>query len=824
MESFICFLFIIIIVVSTMTFSVITAAENWLSGAYEKMVNNQDSNKTVGLTIRYYDIYHHGYTRLNKGDRIAVARTGKTMVKLLLEKILPEAVSQQDKLLVAITSSKEEDTEIFEDSDDEGDEFGETDIDSIPENSFEVLEKPPKEDEFYLVGDEDINSYENVGDGDFEILNHANHYKSKEYSRFVDVAKIPQLKSLNREQIERFSDAEKIRIYAWKKILQVPQSHKEVNSTIKKLIRKGIPEFRRKVFWMGITGATTLLKQQPNFYEKDFQMLYGSYKQADNSDRPAIESVVPRIVAEFGGNLPGYSYATTTIKTHRTYTEYLKSDGEFTDSEDAEPIDSSVIDREWFFLNPEGLNAAKRILCVLADQNPDIEYSPAIPEMVHILLMIMNEKQAYAAIHQMVKRSKKDSWYFRLNKIQNALFVETMKDIISKKIPNIAKHFEKIEFDLTKLATLWFKRLFISFLPLHMSLIMLDGFINEGSKVLYRTGYAILKTFEMKILECQSPVYMPLLITDLSLRMADSTEFFKKAYGLSLRRKHMKSLDEKNRENLDPLKLVGKVSTLVKPKLKSQSEIITDMSQWELLYSWLPYRQRVRALDLLFTTSKHGYSLSSLYNTCKDCGPCIFIILAIPSDVDDPDNEGLALTPVETVTHEIHPETHTSQIEEEAEDSSKIIELIKQQAREGKSLRKEMKKEEEEKQQAIKKEKKKPARMTIKDIKKKNTCIFGAYLGESFEPTYRYSGTTDTFLYSMYPVETRYKWSRKNDYFVMGRKDRLVIGGGGDGPGLQFDSMLSDGSSQACVTFENEPLAGSSTRFQILKLEVFWFT
>jgi len=754
------------------------------------------------------------------------------MVKLLLEKILPEAVIQQEKLFSAVTGKREEDAEIFEDSDEEEADDFEDDEDSDDkkttkdddDNGFDFGEKVKMDDEFYLVGDDDFKSEQqhkdDIDSDGFEMVSPTGLGKYREYSKFVDMNKLPR-GSMSKEQAVEYMRAENERKNAWRKVNVVPQTHKECTPVVKKLMRRGIPELRRKVFWMGITGATTLLKQQPSFYEKDFEKLYGSYKQSDSTSQ-SIEAINPRVVAEFGGNLPGHSHAQTSIKTHHSHTEHLKSEDEYDDSDDESQVDPSAIDREWFYLNPNGLSAAKRILCVLADQNPDIEFAPSIPEMVHILLMIMNERQAYATVHQMVKHSRKGNWYFRLNKIQNVLFVETFKDIIAKKIPNVAKHFEKIQFDLSKLANQWFKRLFVSFLPFHFSMNMFDGFVNEGCKVLYRTGFAILKTFEKKILECQSPTYMPLLITDLSLKMTDTLPFFKRAYSLSLRRKHMKSFDEKNRENIDPLKLVGKVNTLVKPRIKTQSEIITDMSQWELLYSWLPYRQRVRTLDLLFTTSRDGYSLSSLFNACKDCGPCVMVILAVPSDMEDPDNDQIASSPVESpVSHEILPETLDTPVDDE-EDSAKIIELIKQQAREGRSLRKELKKEEEEKQHKSD-TKKKPTKAPTKEVKKKNTCVLGAYLGESFEPTYRYCGTTDTFLYSMYPVETRYKWSRKNDYFVMGRKDKLVIGGGGDGPGLQFDSMISEGSSQSCVTFENEPLAGSSTRFQILKLELFWF-
>jgi hypothetical protein len=421
-----------------MTFSVVTAAETWLNGAYDKMLNSQDSNKTVGLTIRYYDIFHHGYTRLNKDDKIAVGRTGKTMVKLLLEKILPEAVSQQEKLLQAVHSSKDEDVEIFEDSDEEEDFIDEVE-EPVEDNAYEFVDNVQQDDEFYVVGNDDFKDYNTEDDDGFEIINDDALAKYREYSRFVDLSKVPRVGTvvnLTQDQAAEYTRAEKERRVAWRKVTIIPQSHKEVNSATKKLIRKGIPELRRKALWMGITGASTLLKQQSQFYEKDFEKLYGSYKQAD-SKGASIEAVVPRIVAEFGGNLPGHSVDSQTIRTH-PHPDHPKSENEYEDEDEEARLDSLDVNG-WFFLTSSGLNAAKRILCVLADQNPDVEYSPSVPEMVHILLMIMNERQAYTTISQMIKLSRKQNWYFRLNKMQNALFVETFKDIIAKKIPNIAK-------------------------------------------------------------------------------------------------------------------------------------------------------------------------------------------------------------------------------------------------------------------------------------------------------------------------------------------------------------------------------------------------
>ncbi|KAL0480537.1 UBP11, partial [Acrasis kona] len=80
---------------STMTFSVSEAADSWLKDAYERVL----SNNPFVYQIRYYDIFHHGYTRLYQDDHIPTGRTGNSMVKILMEKIQQEAIVQQDQFI-----------------------------------------------------------------------------------------------------------------------------------------------------------------------------------------------------------------------------------------------------------------------------------------------------------------------------------------------------------------------------------------------------------------------------------------------------------------------------------------------------------------------------------------------------------------------------------------------------------------------------------------------------------------------------------------------------------------------------------------------------
>lgn len=66
-----------------------------------------------------------------------------------------------------------------------------------------------------------------------------------------------------------------------------------------------------------------------------------------------------------------------------------------------------------------------------------------------------------------------------------------------------------------------------------------------------------------------------------------------------------------------------------------------------------------------------------------------------------------------------------------------------------------------------------------KQMKVPKLCTIGVYLGTSFDNSYKFIGTNDSFLFSLSPVEAVYKHSKKNDYFAMGKEDSLTFGAEG---------------------------------------------
>ncbi|XP_038050129.1 GTPase-activating protein skywalker-like isoform X2 [Patiria miniata] len=128
---------------------------------------------------------------------------------------------------------------------------------------------------------------------------------------------------------------------------------------------------------------------------------------------------------------------------------------------------------------------------------------------------------------------------------------------------------------------------------------------------------------------------------------------------------------------------------------------------------------------------------------------------------------------------------------------------------------------------------------TILLVKTLDNEIFGAYLScpwstrNSAELKTSYFGNGESFLFSITPWEQKFPWVGLSDrpdkgpvdtasqLFMRGTRELLSIGGG-DGEGLHLESDISNGWSEACRTYGNQPLS-AKRNFQSEFIEVLAF-
>ncbi|NXC00681.1 TLDC2 protein, partial [Orthonyx spaldingii] len=97
-----------------------------------------------------------------------------------------------------------------------------------------------------------------------------------------------------------------------------------------------------------------------------------------------------------------------------------------------------------------------------------------------------------------------------------------------------------------------------------------------------------------------------------------------------------------------------------------------------------------------------------------------------------------------------------------------------------------------------------PALLLIRDT---GAQAFGAFSASAIRSSSGFYGTGETFLFSFCPGLKVFRWTGRNDFFLKGDVNLLMVGGGSGRFGLWLDGDLHHGGSQPCETFDNETLS-----------------
>jgi len=358
----------------------------------------------------------------------------------------------------------------------------------------------------------------------------------------------------------------------WQNV-KIPTARTECSTQLKYLLRKGIPDYARGTIWRTIAGFNEYNEKNPT-----------AYKDARNN--------------VFGDKIPKYIFRVPTF--------------------------GGVFRSEDHYLTEEGSEAAKRILCTLAMENPTIEYLPVIPDLVCILLHFMEESNVYAVASLMLSERNPNRYYFKPTKKGITLFLYTFDDLLNKHAQKIYAHMKALSISSHHFADEWFLRLFVSTFPFQTVLRIFDAFINEGSKVLYRVALAFMKLNKDALLLCSSTNGFLDTLRECASRCTDVDELMKKAFSLRIR---WKLVQQFNKKNAPKLASVIEPSTPVyyRPKVVTPSAIIAD-EQFEVLWSWLPHKFAITDPTPLFSSKTDGFSYKYFLEKSAKEYPTILVV------------------------------------------------------------------------------------------------------------------------------------------------------------------------------------------------------
>jgi len=424
--------------------------------------------------------------------------------------------------------------------------------------------------------------------------------------------------------------------------------------------------------------------------------------------------------------------------------------------------------RHLHHLDSTGKNITDRIVCVLGFACPDITYSPAIYSLTSLLLHFMPEEECYNSLTSLV--SSKNLVFVTQTKLLYEVTWKTVLNICRKHVKSAVGHIGK-HCPIKKSEKMYMDWIWWIFqgLPFHHAVRVMDCYLHEGIKVLYRISMAILQLF-YKYSTTSNSIWaeeinshgVDVALMNFCRQMpANPQKVLKTAFkirGLSSAYIHrvfvktemiLKSKAVLSGSN----KLNRSCSSENLPT--SQSQMNIQMSSHTLtirelftLWSWLPVRITMYQPILLYTTEEHGCSLTTFYVRVEHHEPTLLLI--------------------KTCTNEVFG----------AYCSSKWIERNKKDDRGNRQA---------------------------------------------------YFGTGETFIFSLHPGKAKYPWvgmevdnvHHANELFMAADQKMITIGGG-DGQAIWMDENVRYGKTESCSTFNNPPLC-KSRDFEIKVLEVYGF-
>ncbi|XP_028437174.1 USP6 N-terminal-like protein isoform X2 [Perca flavescens] len=142
------------------------------------------------------------------------------------------------------------------------------------------------------------------------------------------------------------------------------------------------------------------------------------------------------------------------------------------------------------------------VLSAYSVYNTEVSYCQGMSQIAALLLMYMNEEDAFWALSQLLTNQKHGMHGFFVPGFPKLQRFQAHHDqIISKLVPKLKKHLDREQMSVGIYSTKWFLQCFIDRTPFTLTLRLWDIFILEGERLLTAMSYTILKIHKKRLLK-----------------------------------------------------------------------------------------------------------------------------------------------------------------------------------------------------------------------------------------------------------------------------------------------------------------------------------
>ncbi|KAM4595138.1 TBC1 domain family member 24-like isoform 1-T1 [Fundulus diaphanus] len=463
-----------------------------------------------------------------------------------------------------------------------------------------------------------------------------------------------------------------------------------------------------------------------------------------------------------------------------------------------------------YCLNKAGMNSVKKILLCLGNYFPDTSYCPILPALVSLILHFSeDEAECFYSVSRLICYKDPNKRYIDQNFLTYRASCMTFGDLANRCCRGIRKLIASSHQNLFEFYSDWIMWIFGD-LPFTYAIRVLDVYLLEGFKVLFRVALALLDLYKVSVSSRVADVEdfrtdMKRFVQSIA-RHCTAEQLLERAFQIPIATRH--ELNLLFNANKDVLMQKGvsihqKRQSVETVEFNNFSSSVVTGTEMRVIWAWIPERFALFSPVRLFHIAEHGRNLSSLYSHVEGHEPVALIVKTMDEEVfgaflstdvierQNHDSQGLSYFG----TGECFVFTLRPSMERYQRAMINIMTRIasSQQLRAGSSSSSQMP------------DSSKPE-LTTKSLTE--TCQNPSYL----------TGTLTAHLDNPRTAKDA-KRPKEQDAskFIAGDDSQLIIGGDG-GHALCLWDNLEEGLSEACETFRSNPLCKG--QFQIQSLEV----
>lgn len=253
------------------------------------------------------------------------------------------------------------------------------------------------------------------------------------------------------------------------------------DSTLKKLVRKGIPSIFRGKVWYALSGASTIRKE--SFYTN---LLHEHQKEIQEKSLKQIE-----------------------VDLDRTFPEHP------------------------FFTLESTAAKLRHILYAFYFYNPKIGYCQSMNFIVGMLLLHLDsvEEDTFWLFVSLTENYLPEDLF---DNTLNGLYCEcyVLEQLLRERNKTLFRHLQHLKTNSVIFATQWFMCLFLNSVPIETSLRIWDALLLENYKILYRIGLHILSVLEPKLLKATNDGEVMHAVQRSTVYFYDCRKLLKGAFGI----------------------------------------------------------------------------------------------------------------------------------------------------------------------------------------------------------------------------------------------------------------------------------------------------